>query len=222
VGDFTYLRCWEGIVYFSFVIDVFSRMIVGWQLAGHMRTDLVLDALRMALGLREPGADFELVAHTDAGSQYTSFDYTQVLDDYEVLASIGTVGDALDNALAESFVDSYKTELIADRVWRSRAQLELATVQWVVWFNHDRLHEALGDIPPIEFEHAHAVQLALQSPIPGNGSVTATLPKAADRLTTRRLDLATVQSVAEPPVASENASDIRTLLAQAAPQADEG
>ena len=113
VGDFTYLRCWEGVVYFSFVIDVFSRMIVGWQLASNMRTDLVLDALRMALGLREPGADFELVAHTDAGSQYTSSDYTQVLDDHEVLASIGTVGDALDNALAESFVDSYKTELIA-------------------------------------------------------------------------------------------------------------
>ena len=144
-------------MYFSFVIDVFSRMIVGWQLASNMRTDLVLDALRMALGLREPGADFELVAHTDAGSQYTSCDYTQVLDDHEVLASIGTVGDALDNALAESFVDSYKTELIADRVWRSRAQLELATVQWVAWFNHDRLHEALGDIPPVEFEQHHAL-----------------------------------------------------------------
>jgi putative transposase len=106
VGDFTYLRCWEGVVYFSFVIDVFSRMIVGWQLASNMRTTLVLDALRMALGLREPGADFELVAHTDAGSQYTSSDYTQVLDDHQVLASIGSVGDALDNALAESFVDS--------------------------------------------------------------------------------------------------------------------
>ena len=127
VGDFTYLRCWEGVLYFSFVIDVFSRMVVGWQLAASMRTTLVLDALRMALGLREPGADFELVAHTDAGSQYTSTDYTQVLDDHELLASIGTVGDALDNALAESFVDSYKTELISDRVWRSRAQVELAT-----------------------------------------------------------------------------------------------
>ena len=81
VGDFTYLRCWEGVLYFAFIIDVFSRMIVGWQLAANMRTDLVLDALRMALGLRAPGADFELVSHTDAGSQYTSFDYTQVLDD---------------------------------------------------------------------------------------------------------------------------------------------
>ncbi len=149
VGDFTHIRCWEGVVYFSFVIDVFSRMIVGWQLASNMRTTLVLDALRMALGLRAPGADFELVAHSDAGSQYTSFDYRQVLDDHRVLASIGTVGDALDNALAESFVDSYKTELIADRVWRTRGQVELATVEWVAWFNHDRLHESLGDIPPV-------------------------------------------------------------------------
>ena len=95
VGDFTYLRCWEGVVYFSFVIDVFSRMVVGWQLAANMRTTLLLDALRMALGLREPGADFRLVAHTDAGSQYTSADYTQVLDDHRVLASIGRSGTAL-------------------------------------------------------------------------------------------------------------------------------
>jgi putative transposase len=218
-GDFTYLRCWEGVVYFSFVIDVFSRMIVGWQLASHMRTDLVLDALRMALGLREPGADFELVTHTDAGSQYTSSDYTQVLDDHEVLASIGSVGDAYDNALSESFVDSYKTELIADRVWRTKAQLELATVEWVAWFNHDRLHEALGDIPPVEFEALHALRLALQSPIPGNGSVAVLSPNAADRLTTRRFDVAAVESVADRSLASENASEIRTLLAQAAPQA---
>jgi len=144
LGDFTYLRCWEGVLYFSFVIDVFLRMIVGWQLASHMRTDLVLDALRMALGLRAPGADFELVADTDAGSQYTSADYTQVLDDHRVLASIGSAGDADDNALAESFVDSDKTELIADRVWRSRTQLELAAVEYVSWFNHDPLHESLG------------------------------------------------------------------------------
>jgi putative transposase len=126
VGDLSYLRCWEGVVYFAFVIDVFSRRVVGWQLASHMRTDLVLDALRMALGTREPGADFRLVAHTDRGSQYTSADYTQVLDDHRVQASVGSVGDAYDNAMAESFVDSFKTELIADRVWRTRSQLELA------------------------------------------------------------------------------------------------
>src|SRR5437588_11350717 len=139
-------------MYFAFVIDVFSRRVVGWQLASHMRTDLVLDALRMALGTREHGADFRLVAHTDRGSQYTSTDYTQVLDDHRVLASVGSVGDAYDNALAEWFVDSFKTELIADRVWRTRAQDDLPVVEYISWFNHDRLHESLGDIPPAEFE----------------------------------------------------------------------
>ena len=90
--------------------------------------------------------------HSDRGSQYTSFDYTQTLADHGVLASVGSVGDAYDNALAESFVDSFKTELIADRVWQTRSQLELAIVEWVGWFNHVRLHQALGDIPPAEFE----------------------------------------------------------------------
>jgi putative transposase len=156
VGDLSYLRCWEGVVYFAFIIDVFSRRVVGWQLASHMRADLVLDALRMALGTREHGADFRLVAHSDRGSQYTSTDYTQVLDDHHVLASVGSVGDAYDNALAESFVDSFKTELIADRVWRTRAQLELAVVEYISWFNHDRLHESDGDIPPAELEALHA------------------------------------------------------------------
>jgi putative transposase len=155
VGDFTYLRCWEGAVYFSFIIDVYSRMVVGWQLAANMRTTLVLDALRMALGTRSPGADFTLIQHTDTGSQYTAQDYTQVLDDHKVLASIGSVGDAFDNALAESFVDSFKTELIADRVWKTRTQLELAVVHYVAWFNHERLHSALHDIPPVEFEAGH-------------------------------------------------------------------
>jgi putative transposase len=153
VADFTYLRCWEGRAFFSFVIDVFSRMIVGWQLACHMRTDLVLDALRMALGLRARGADVALVAHNDAGSQYTSHDYRQELTDQHVLASIGTVGDCYDNALAESFVDSYKTELIADRVWRTRTQLELATCKYVAWFNHVRLHSSIGYRAPAEHEH---------------------------------------------------------------------
>ncbi len=152
VADFTYLRCWQGLVFFAFVIDAYSRRIVGWQFASHMRTDLVLDALRMALAQRRSGADVELVHHSDRGSQYTSGLYGQVLDDHGVLASVGSVGDAYDNALAESFVDSFKTELIADRVWRTRSQLELAIVEWVAWFNTDRLHGSLGDIPPAEFE----------------------------------------------------------------------
>ena len=151
-ADFTYLRCWEGVVYFSFVIDAYSRAIVGWQFASHMRTDLVLDALRMALAVRTPGAEVALVHHSDAGSQYTSFDYTQALNDHEVLASIGSVGDAYDNAMAESFVDSFKTELIRDRVWRTRSQLELAIVEYVAWFNNERLHTSLEGIPPAEYE----------------------------------------------------------------------
>ena len=158
VADLSYLRCWEGNLFFSFVIDAFSRKIVGWQLASHMRTDLVLDALRMALAQREPGADVELVHHSDRGSQYTSIDYTQTLDDHGVLASVGSVGDAYDNAMAESFVDSFKTELIADRSWRSRTQLELAVVEYIAWFNNDRLHESLGDLPPAEFEGLYVAQ----------------------------------------------------------------
>jgi putative transposase len=151
-ADFTYLRCWEGVVFFSFVIDVYSRRIVGWQFASHMRTDLVRDALRMALTRRQAGADLQLIHHSDAGSQYTSDAFTQVLDDHAVRASIGSVGDAYDNALAESFVDSFKTELIADRAWRTRSQLELAIVEYVAWFNDARLHQSLGDLPPSEYE----------------------------------------------------------------------
>ena len=158
VADFTYVATWRGMVYVAFVIDVFSRRIVGWQFASSMRTDLVLDALRMALTRRDHGADLELVHHSDAGSQYTSLDFTQELDDHDVLQSIGSVGDAYDNAMAESFVDTFKTELIADRVWRTRSQLELAIVEWVAWFNNDRLHESLGDIPPAEFEALYAAR----------------------------------------------------------------
>jgi putative transposase len=152
VADLSYLRCWEGLVFFAFVLDAFSRRVVGWQLAAHMRTTLVLEALRMALGTRAPGADVALVHHSDRGSQCTSFDYTQTLADHGPLASVGSVGDAYDNTLAESFVDSFKAELIADRVWQTRAQLELAVVEYLGWFNHTRLHQALSDLPPVEFE----------------------------------------------------------------------
>lgn len=164
VADFTHLRTWEGVVFFSFVIDVFSRQVVGWQLATNMRTDLVLDALRMALGLRSPGADVALVHHSDRGSQYTSAEFTQALDDNDVLGSLGSTGDAYDNALAESFVDSFKTELVAERTWRSVAQAELAIVEWVSWFNHGRLHSSIGDIPPVEFEQIYAKRVDTDPP----------------------------------------------------------
>ncbi|MGO9882487.1 MAG: IS3 family transposase [Solirubrobacteraceae bacterium] len=175
VGDLTYLRTWEGRMYFAFLIDVFSRMIIGWQLACHMRTDLVLDALRMALGTRQPGADVQLVAHTDNGSQYMAEDYTQVLSDHLVLASVGSVGDCYDNALSESFVDSYKTELIADRVWRTNAQLELQTVTYVGWFNHRRLHSSIANRPPVEHEREYWARLALGlEPFPAQAAPTVT------------------------------------------------
>jgi putative transposase len=137
--------------------------VVGWQLAAHMRDTLVIDALRMALTQRQPGADVTLVVHSDAGSQYTSYDHTQVLDDHDVLQSIGTVGDALDNAPAESFVDSFKTELIRDRAWPSRTGLEFAIVEYLGWFNHDRLHSSLDDIPPAEFEAEYAPRFLSQA-----------------------------------------------------------
>ena len=164
VADFTYLRCWEGLVFLAFVIDVYSRRVVGWQLASHMRASLVCDALRMAVATRPRGAEVALVHHSDRGSQYTSIEFGQVLDDHQVLQSVGSVGDAYDNAMAESFVDTVKTELIADRVWRSRDQLELAIVEYLGWFNTSRLHESLGDLTPAEFEALHAARFETSTP----------------------------------------------------------
>ena len=130
--------------------------------------------------------------------QYTSADYTQVLDDHRALASVGSVGDAYDNAMAESFVDSFKTELIADRVWRTRPQLELAVVQYIGWFNDQRLHSALGDIPPAEFEARHARTGAVAP----DGSVAVLHSNASDTLTTRR----------PPPASTRNPVDVPDRL----------
>ena len=121
---------------------------------------------------------------------------------------------ALDNALAESFVDSYKTELISDRVWRSRSQLELATVEYIGWFNHQRLHESLGDIPPVEFEQLHAAN----SPIPGDRSVAALSPSAAESLTTRRLEPVGAEITVDGPLDPDHATRVRAVLAKTAPK----
>jgi putative transposase len=164
IADFSYLRCWEGVVFFSFVIDVYSRKVVGWQFARHMRTTLVLDALRMALSTRERVQEVRLIHHSDRGGQYVSGDYTQTLTDHDVLASVGSTGDAYDNSMAESFVDSFKTELIADRVWRTRSQLELAIVEYIAWFNNSRLHENLDDRPPREIEELYAAKSKYPTP----------------------------------------------------------
>ncbi len=131
------------MAFFAFVLDVHSRFLVGWQFAGHMRDTLVIDALEMAVGQRHPDPELELVHHSDRGSQYGSEDFADALLAHEILASVGSTGDAFDNAMAESLVDSFKTELIADRVWRTRAQLEFAIVASVGWYRsagRDRAH----------------------------------------------------------------------------------
>jgi putative transposase len=143
-------------VYVAFVVDVYSRAIVGWSAATNKRTPLVLSALDMGLWRRDRSGrpvDTGLVHHSDAGSQYTSFRFTTHLLDAGIDASIGTVGDALDNALMESTIGLYKTELIKQSgPWRSLGQVELATAEWVDWYNHTRLHSAIGYTPPDEYE----------------------------------------------------------------------
>ena len=152
VADFTYCSTWAGMVYVAFVIDAFSRRILGWRAATSMRTELVLDALEMALWTRKQAGvtDFSgLVHHTDAGSQYTSIRFTERLAQAGAAPSVGTVGDAFDNALAETEIGLFKTELIHRQgPWRDVNQVELATAEWVVWFNTERPHDYLDDFTP--------------------------------------------------------------------------
>ncbi len=159
VADFTYVPTWAGTVYVAFIIDVFSRMICGWRAATSMDTTLVLDTLEHAICTRRQAgvADLAgLVHHTDAGSQYTSFAFTTRLVEAGVDASVGSAGDAYDNALAESLIGAYKTELIRpDGPWRNVDHVELATLEWVHWFNNQRINEAIDDLTPAELEAAH-------------------------------------------------------------------
>jgi len=164
VADFTYVPTWSGMVYVAFVIDAYSRQILGWRAATTMRTALVLDALEQALwARRRQGRDSVagLVCHNDAGSQYTSIAFTERLAAAGAQPSVGSVGDAYDNALAESVIGLYKTELIKPRgPWRTAEQVELATLHYIDWFNRQRLFEACGDIPPAELEAAYYRQNA--------------------------------------------------------------
>jgi putative transposase len=154
VADFTYVPTWSGMVYVAFVIDVFSRMIVGWRVSNSMTTDLVLDTLEMAIWRRN---DIEgVICHSDAGSQYTSIRYTERLDEVSAAPSIGSVGDSYDNAMAETTIGLFKTELIWPQgPWRNADHVELSTLPYVDWFNNTRLHTEIGDIPPAELEANH-------------------------------------------------------------------
>ena len=159
VADFTYVPTWMGFVYVAFVIDAYSRRILGWRAARSMTTDLVLDAIEHAFFTRAQDGTTSLrglIAHSDAGSQYTSVAFTQRLIDEGVDPSVGSVGDALDNALAETTVGSFKNELIRRQgPWRDVNQVELATAEWVVWFNTEHPHEYLDDFTPEAVEKLH-------------------------------------------------------------------
>jgi putative transposase len=157
VADITYVSTWSGWVYVAFVIDAYARRILGWRAGSTMSTQLVLDALEQAIWTRHR-ADADLtsvVAHSDRGSQYTSIRYSERLEQAGIAGSVGSVGDSYDNALAETINGLFKTELIKPRgPWRTLEQVEFATAEWVDWFNHHRLYEYCGDIPPSELEDA--------------------------------------------------------------------
>lgn len=155
VADMTYVRTWSGWVYVAFVLDVFSRTVVGWQAASHMRTELPLDALEMALWRRRIKTGSGLIHHSDRGSQYVSIRHSERLADIGASASVGSVADSYDNAMAEALNGTFKAELIEMQgPWQDFDQVERALVQWVAWYNEERLHSALEYVPPAEYERA--------------------------------------------------------------------
>jgi putative transposase len=161
VSDFTYVSTWQGWLYVAFVIDVFARRIVGWRVSSSMHTDFVLDALEQALYARQPERDKSLVHHSDRSSQYVSIRYSERLDEAGIAPSVGSKGDSYDNALAETINGLYKAEMTRRRApWKTKEAVELATLEWVSWFNHHRLLEPIGRIPPAEFEANYYRQLA--------------------------------------------------------------
>jgi putative transposase len=163
VSDFTYVSTWQGWLYVAFVIDVFARRIVGWRVSSSMRTDFVLDALEQALYARQPERDSALIHHSDRGSQYVSIRYSERLAEAGVEPSVGSKGDSYDNALAETINGLYKAELIHRRApWKTKEAVELATLEWVAWFNTQRLLAPIGYIPPAEAEANYYRQLTSQ------------------------------------------------------------
>lgn len=154
VADFTYVATWKGIVFVAFLVDVFARSIVGWRVSSSIKTELALDALEQALQARSDKTG--LIHHSDRGAQYLSIRYSERLAECGINASVGTTGDSYDNALAETIIGLYKTEVIRRRgPWRNVEAVEFATLEWVDWFNNRRLLEPIGNVPPAEFEREY-------------------------------------------------------------------
>lgn len=163
VADLTYVATWQGFAYVAFIIDVFSRRIVGWRVSTSLRTDLALDALEMAIWNRKGHDLSHLIHHSDRGSQYLALRYTERLGEAGAVASVGSKGDSYDNALAETVNGLFKAELIRrGGPWRTIEDVELATLRWVHWWNERRLHGACGDVPPAEFEALYYLQQSAQ------------------------------------------------------------
>jgi putative transposase len=162
VADFTYVATWQGFGYVAFVIDVFARRIVGWRVSASLRTDFVLDALEQAIYARCDETVGDLIHHSDRGSQYLSMRYADRLADAGIEPSVGSRGDSYDNALAESVIGLFKTEVIQRQgPWRTREAVEFATLAWVDWFNHRRLLGPIGFVPPAEYEARYYEQAAV-------------------------------------------------------------
>jgi len=216
-ADITYISTWEGFLYLAHAQDLFSRLIVGWSMADHLRAELVVDALEIALHRRQP--DRGLIHHSDKGCQYTAVLFTKRCARAGIEVSTGSVGDCYDNAVCETFHATLKKERIYRQSWPTRAAARTAIFEYIEgWYNPRRRHSTLGYLTPIEFErhHAELAQPALEASISGNGSVASSSPRPLDGLTTRRISTASADSAANGPIAPDNTLVVPTGRAQAA------
>jgi putative transposase len=209
-ADITYISTWEGFLYLAHVQDLFSRLIVGWSMADHLRSELVVSALEMALARRRP--DRGLIHHSDHGCQFTAVLFTKRCERAGIEVSMGSVGDCYDNAVCETFHATLKKEKIYRQSWPTRAAARTAIFAYIEgWYNPRRRHSTLGYLSPIEFErhHAELAQPTLEAPNSSNRSVASILPSAADGLTTRRVSTPGLDLVAEGLISPENAPAVR-------------
>ena len=222
-ADITYISTWEGFLYLAHVQDLFSRLIVGWSMAEHLRAELVLDALEMGLGRRRP--DRGLIHHSDQGCQYTAVLFTKRCEKAGIEISMGSVGDCFDNAVCETFHATLKKEKIYRQSWPTRAEARTAIFAYIEGFyNPRRRHSTLGYLSPIQFErhHAELTRLALEHSISDNGTVASISPRASDGPRTRRGSTVGVDFVIDGLTSPENALVLPTESAQAATKTVKG